>query len=59
MIFLCLLLARRTMDKTVHRFSFDCCNTHRPEALIPFRIGDTNRTMMKFLICNSGKPPAK
>lgn len=59
MIFLCLLLARRTMGKTARCFPFDCCNMHRYAVSILFHIGDTNRTMIKLLIHNSGRLLAK
>jgi hypothetical protein len=52
-------LARHTMGKTAFCFPFDYHNTHRCESSTPFRIGDTNRKMMKLLICNSGRSPAK
>jgi len=53
------MLVRRMIDKTARCFPFDCRNMRRREALILFRIEDTNQMLMKFLICNSGRLPAK
>jgi hypothetical protein len=59
MIFLCFLLARRTMGKTARCFPFDYCNMRRHGVSILFHIGGTNRTMTKLLIHNSGRSLAK
>jgi hypothetical protein len=59
MIFLCFLLARRTMGKTARCFPFDYCNMRRHGVLILSHIEDTNRTILKPLMHNSGRLLAK